>query len=171
MDITTRWILGVIGVITCIAGAVMIAEGFVSLTRKRNLVRKTRLAGEKYDHYNILYKQNEIKLSKLYAGKFDLYGSDVSLNAAELSNSELYKINLELKLFETKYMYENKLDLYALYKPTKYIEIAYLKNVKLVERAEQRSILESKISKLKVDVDAIESLDEKRAERSLDTLG
>ena len=163
MNITTKWILGSIGVILAIVGILLIVSAFASLRNKRNLARKIRaekrIAGEKYDNVISSLRNNEEELWNLYDGKRALHYPDDSLHADIFSNNQLYEKNVELKLLENRFRLEHELFSYDFPKQLKYLdrESRWEVDKKRLNRAKQISILQSKISSLKVDVDNIQS--------------
>ena len=175
MNNTLKWILGCAGVLTAIVGILLTVWGLKYVKNKRSIARKYRITKEKYVMYKSLSKDIDVELSKLYAGQRNLYGSDDSLDAVALSNRKLYKMNVEIKLLERKFMLENRIYADDFAKPFRFIEMEGLNNKDLMKtsitRIRQLSRMESKISKLKVDVDTIEYLNEKKTGGSLDTLG
>ena len=160
MNITNKWIIGCIGVLLMIFGILVIVSGIISLRNKRKFRVEKRIAGEKYDNVISSLRNNEVELYNLYEGRRALSGPDDSLQADIFSNNQLYEKNIELKLLENRFRLEHELFSYDFPKQLKFLdrELRWEVDKKRLMRAKQISILQSKISTLKVDVDNIRSL-------------
>ena len=174
MYITTKWIIGSIGVILMIVGILSILSGAIVMIRRRNI----RIISEKSEitRQQVIksLRNNELDLLHLYSGPRHLYISDDRLHVGvKKPDTSLYKMKTEIKLLERKVQLENELYILDYPNPLRYIDSEFqwehVKNRN--RRAHKISYLQSKISKLRDDVDSFHSSTEKRDGSSLDTLG
>ena len=174
MDSTTKWIIGSIGVIILIVGLLSMISGAIFMIRKRN-IRIIKENREIMRHQVIKsLRNNELDLLHLYSGSSHKYISDDRLHVGvKKPDTPLFKMNTEIKLLERKVQLENKLYILEYPKPLRYknseFQWEYVKN--RIRRAQKISYLESKISKLRDDVDSFHSSTEKKDGSLLVTLG